>query len=148
MTSLLDLVNVTGSNALGLIIWLLIGSGVIQWLPIKVNPWSIIGKKIGRAINGEVIEKVDNLEESVTRLRGEMDEDRAVTARVRILRFNDELLESKKHSKESFDQCLSDIDNYEQYCEDHHEFKNNKTIMAVGNIKKCYERCLENHDFL
>ena len=35
---------------------------VIQIAPIKINPWSALAKAIGRAINGEVIAKVDQLE--------------------------------------------------------------------------------------
>ena len=41
---------------------LLAAMTLIQVAPIKVNPWSAIAKAIGRAINGEVIAKVDQLE--------------------------------------------------------------------------------------
>lgn len=120
----------------------------IQVAPIKINPWSWIGKAIGKSINGEVIEKVGCLEKEVKCLHKAVEEDGAVTARVRILRFNDEILRSEKHTKDSFDQCLADIDHYEKYCEAHKGFKNNMTVMAADNIKRCYRNCLEQHDFL
>ena len=40
---------------------LLILMTLIQITPIKINPWSWIARLIGRAINGEVLTKVDNL---------------------------------------------------------------------------------------
>jgi len=121
---------------------------LIQISPLNINPWSWLGRAVGREINGEVIEKVGCLEKEVKCLHGEVEEDRAVTARVRILRFNDELLRNQKHSKDMFDSCLADIDMYEKYCEKHPAFRNNMTVMAVGNIKRCYQNCLEQHDFL
>lgn len=121
---------------------------LIQITPIKVNPWSAIAKAIGRAINGEVIKKVDSLGEEVQYLRKENEEREAVAARVRILHFGDEIYRNVRHSKEHFDQTLADITDYEQYCKDHPEFRNNMTTMTVENIKATYQHCLETHDFL
>lgn len=98
-------------------------------------------KKEGRATTDQIIEAIGNL-------KAEIDQERAVTARVRIIRFNDEILSNQRHSKESFDQCLSDIDTYESYCHEHPNFKNNKTVMSTENIKRCYRDCEQQHDFL
>ena len=38
---------------------------LIQLTPIKINPWTWLGKAIGRAINGEVLSKVDELSSAV-----------------------------------------------------------------------------------
>lgn len=135
-------------SALDIIFWVFVGSGIIQLSPIRLNPWSWIGQQIGKVLNEEVISKIQGLEGDVKQIRDDLNEDRAVTARVRILRFNDELLQGLRHSKESFDQALSDIDNYEFYCMNHVEFKNNRTVMAVQNIKKKYEKCMLDNDFL
>lgn len=37
---------------------------LIQIAPVKVDPWSWIAKKVGRAINGEVLEKFGELEKN------------------------------------------------------------------------------------
>lgn len=136
------------NTLINLIIWLFVGSGIIEFSPIKINPWSYVGNKIIKALNGEVIAKIQGLEEKVGKIQNNLDEDRAINARVRILRFNDEILQSVRHTKESFDQCLSDIDNYENYCEIHKSFKNNRTVMAVTNIKETYNKCMKEKDFL
>ena len=72
----------------------------------------------------------------------------AVEARVRILQFNDDLLEGRRHSKDSYDQAMSDITRYEQYCNDHPNFKNNQTALTIANINNSYTERLEKHDFL
>ena len=35
---------------------------LIQISPIKVDPWTWLARKVGRAINGELMEKFDRLE--------------------------------------------------------------------------------------
>lgn len=72
----------------------------------------------------------------------------AQAARRRILRFNDELLRNLDHSKEYFDDILEDVKIYDDYCEEHRDFTNGKTVMATKNIKHCYEQCMEKHSFL
>lgn len=121
---------------------------LFQIAPIKINPWTSLAKAIGRAINAEVIEKVGNLEKDLAALRNESDERAAKDARVRILRFGDEILHDKLHSKEHFDQILQDITDYEHYCETHPHFKNNTTVMTTARILETYEQCLKDHSFL
>lgn len=121
---------------------------LIQIMPIKVNPWSAIAKAIGRSINCEVIAKVEKLSNDLQEVKDTEDERAAVDARVRILHFGDELYRNVRHSKEHFDQILSDITKYERYCREHPEFENDKAVITVQNIKAIYQRCLEEHDFL
>ena len=161
-SDLLELFRSINGGAIGWGVIIAAVLSLIQIAPIQINPWSSIAKHIGRALNGEVVERLDRYEHRTTELKEDLnelrdfihnvdfkiDEDRAVTARVRILRFNDELLEEKRHSKEAYDQVLSDIDVYDSYCEHHPEFKNNKTKMSASNIIDSYETRLKRHDFL
>ena len=123
-------------------------STIIEISPIKVNPWSWIARKIGRAINGEVLEKVKDLETDLGKLKDAVDERAAKDARTRILRFGDECLHGDKHSKEHFDQILRDITDYEDYCDEHKDFKNNTAVLTIGSIKSIYKQRLRDHDFL
>lgn len=124
------------------------GATLIQIAPIKVNPWSWAARTIGRAINKEVIEKVDNLEKKVDKMESVNAEQTAKSCRVRILRFGDELLHDVHHSKEHFDQILVDITDYERYCKNNPDFKNNMTAITTSRIKSTYEECLQDHSFL
>lgn len=121
---------------------------LIQIAPVKINPWSSIAKAVGRAINGEVLEKVSKLDQEMQGVRAAMAEEKAVNCRARILRFGDECLHGERHTKEHFDQTLRDIAAYERYCEDHPDFENNVTELTSDRIKEIYRHCLTNDDFL
>lgn len=121
---------------------------VIQIAPIKINPWSALAKAIGRAINGEVIAKVDQLERDLVRMKAAQEERDAINCRSRILHFGDETIHGVRHTKEHFDQILRDITTYEQYCDDHPNFENNTTVLTSQRIKNIYEDCLKTADFL
>lgn len=58
------------------------------------------------------------------------------------------MVEGRRHSKDSFDQALSDIDYYEKYCSANPLFPNNKTVATIEHIKNSYAERLEKHDFL
>ena len=127
---------------------LLILMTVIQITPIKFNPWSWLGRCIGRTINGEVIVKVDNLSKELADHKAKSAEREATQCRSRILRFGDEILHSIPHSKEHYEQILIDIDSYEEYCDDHQDYKNNVAVATIKHIKKMYQKHLEEDSFL
>ena len=116
----------------------------IEITPVKINPITHILRWIGKQTNKEVMEKVDELEKKVCRL----EENSIVNCRVRILRFSDEIRRGEKHSLESFNQALSDIDRYDMYCSEHPEFINNKGIAAKERIVAVYAECIEKNSFL
>lgn len=130
---------------------LLIGAvllSLIQIAPIRIDPWTTIFKWLGRMITGELSDKIDALAKKVDLLEAKEDQRDAVNKRVRILRFEDELQRDQKHTKDSFDQVMSDITDYNQYCEDHPKFRNKQTEQTVEHINKVYAERLEKHDFL
>lgn len=85
------------------------------------------------------------LEDQISRIEERLDERDAVLARTHILRFNDELENGMKHSKDYFRQQIQDIDTYEEYCRTHPDFANGLTIMASKYIKSEYERLYHIH---
>lgn len=95
-----------------------------------------------------VMKLIGDLERKVDRLDQKGDEREAVNCRVRILRFADEMLDDRRHSKDSFDQVLTDITTYDKYCDAHPDFRNNQTAATVDYIKRNYAERLEKHDFL
>jgi hypothetical protein len=84
----------------------------------------------------------------IQNLRKENGADKASTCRYRVLRFDDEIRHGVKHTKEHFDQILDDIEGYEHYCEENPEYKNNKAVLAIENVRRVYRECRDNGSFL
>ena len=120
---------------------LLVMMTLVQIAPVKVNPWSWMARAIGRAINAEVIKKLDA---HIT-----MDDRRCADGhRARILHFNNELLRPISHTKEEFIEVLAKIDAYEKYCEARPDYPNNRAVLAIENIREVYKERQKKHDFL
>lgn len=120
---------------------LLVLMTLVQIAPVKINPWSWLARAIGRAVNAEVIKKLDD---HIT-----MDDRRTADGhRARILHFNNELLRDIGHTQEEFFEVLAEIDAYEDYCREHPEYPNNRAVLAIENIREVYKERLKKHDFL
>lgn len=125
--------------------------GFIEFLIKRHDEKTDKNKEILEAVDKldkKVDERFDLLDGRIVTVEHKVDERTAVSARVRILRFSDELQEGRRHSKESFDQCISDITYYENYCSANPKFKNGQTELTVDYIKHNYAERLEKHDFL
>lgn len=135
---------------------------LIQVSPIKVNPWSAIAKvlgkipkAIGRAINGDIIERLDSMQKDIDELKerdcqqdATRDEIQALYARRRIIQFADEIRRKMKHSEEHFDNIFEDVKYYKDHCRDHPDFENNKAVISISIIEVTYRKCVEEDDFL
>lgn len=135
---------------------ILFGSGGVMFVllsllevsKIPINPWSGLAKLIGNALNADVLAEVKQTKKRLDDHIATDDERNANLLRTQILRFNDELVDDRKHTEEHFDEILSVIDEYETYCRTHEDYKNNKCAHAVANISRVYDERLEKHDFL
>ena len=147
-------------------LWLFVLSIVLQIAPIKINPWSWLGKLIGRffgwlgkrvgkAINGDVITELEEIKDRLTVLEKHDEQqdatrarDKALDARRRILRFADECRRKDKHSEEHFNNVFEDIKYYTSYCRDHEDFANDKARLSIKRIEEVYEECGRENSFL
>ena len=137
---------------------LVILMSLVQVSKIEINPWTWIGNVLNKDVRkqlGELEERIDKVEKGVQTANDKCDkyeaqrkEDKAVMACIRILKFNDELLHKRRHSKETFDQILKDIGFYEKYCDEHEDFENERAVRAIVNVRRCYDKCSEDCDFL
>ena len=137
--------------------WLFLGGITLieKFAPKDKKPWTAILTFIGKILTREfaesqkaLMDKVEDLSLKVEKVAESVEETRAIAARVRILSFGDELLEGRLHSKDTYDQTLLDIDNYEKYCKSHENFKNNVTEETVALIKEKYRIRLRKNDFV
>ena len=113
--------------------------------PIKINPVRWIFQMVGKLMFADTNKKFDLIEKrlevldkAVDGINATLAEEKAVNARIRILRFGDELLHGTKHTREHFEQTLIDIDTYERYCREHPDFKNHVTALTMEKIKESY----------
>lgn len=138
----------------------------IQISPIKINPWSWIGKGIGRVLNQDLVNEIKNikklqhddqeknekrlsvLETAQKEFQAYYKEDDAKGARRRILSCADELRRGVEHSQEFFDDVLQDISYYNNYCKENPDFENMKAVVAIEFIKETYQHCLKENKFL
>ena len=128
----------------------LVGS-LIKLPKLEINVWGLIGRAMNKELNTKLDRIIKQQSETDKKLDEHiaMDDERyAVDCRARILRFNDEVLHGQKHTKEHFDQTLSDITTYNTYCDKHKDFKNQITVHAADNILKVYDTCMAEGSFL
>ena len=146
---------------------------LVEVTPIKLNPWSWLAKKLGKAFNGDVMKEIGNLKiemgkeignlktemgsvnqevkgikKDVTDIREEAKEREATNRRARILEFGDEILHEVDYSKEHWDSVLMDISAYENYCDDHPHYMNNVAKATIEHVKHMYQKHLEEDSFL
>lgn len=93
-------------------------------------------------------DQLDAVTVQINSIKKDVRENFIIECRIRILRFADEILHNAKHSKESFDQVMEDITNYEHYCSNHPDFHNNKTVASIDIITSNFKERYEKNDFL
>lgn len=135
---------------------LLLGGGIgvvglltlVQIAPVQIKPWSWLLKRLGRAINAEVLEQVESMRQ---RLDGHIEKDEAAKAdgkRAFILTFNRQLMNGEKHTREEFWEALAAIDWYKSYCKTHKDYPNERAVHAIQNIGRVYDERQKKNDFL
>ncbi len=128
---------------------------VLEISKIKIDPWTAAGRAIGKAINHDVIERLDDLDERIDNLekhresdKEELEIEKTEERRTRILRAADEIRVDIKHSKEFFDEIMRDVSRYESFCRDHEDYHNNRAVVSIKIITDEYERCMRENSFL
>ena len=104
----------------------MIGDGFLAFIQFLISRHD---KKRDRY--NDIIKELAEIRNEIKKVDEKGDRREAIQSRVRILKFADELREERKHSKDSFDQVLADITEYDKYCKTHPEFKNNQTQSTI-----------------
>lgn len=99
-------------------------------------------------IKADVDHVKEDLKKTRDEVKGDILEESVIQARVRILRFADDMACGMKHSKDHFDQTLEDISKYKSYCGTHPDFKNDITKTSIELIQDSFKERMKKHDFL
>lgn len=103
---------------------------------------------IANQSNKEVKTELKKIQTEFLELKESEEQKEARNSRRRILRFNDEIINRIKHSREFFDDVLDDANTYEQYCRKNPDFQNSKAVLAIENIERVYRECMKEGNFL
>ena len=122
------------------IISVLIGGGILGFVQFLITR-----KDSKQDKESAILSEIKTLSGRVERIENSLDERDAVLARTHILRFQDELYNNVKHSKEYFEQTLDDIQTYNQFCNDSPKFANGRTKAAAKFIQDEYDRLFKEH---
>ena len=136
--------------------WIFLGiiTFVEKFGPKDKKPWTALFTFIGKILTKEfsesqkaLVDRVDVLSDKIEAVAESVAETRAIAARVRILRFADEIIGKQAHSRESYVQIFTDIDTYDRYCRSHLDFKNHNTMSAQKLINDAYDERSRKNDF-
>ena len=135
-------------------IFLAIITFVEKFGPKDKKPWTALFTFIGKILTKEfsesqkaLVDRVDVLSDKIEAVAESVAETRAIAARVRILRFADEIIGKQAHSRESYVQIFTDIDTYDKFCRSHLDFKNHNTVSATRLINDAYDERSKKNDF-
>ena len=121
----------------------LLGGGILTLVQYLINRHDQKAEK-----KSGIMQAIESLRADVSKIEYKLLEMVAVSARVRIIRFADEMGRDERHSKESWDQVIVDVKTYEDFCNEHPTFPNGKTVETIKYIRSNYAERLEKHDFL
>lgn len=137
-----ELVGTIGGG--GLLIVIL---SLVKVKPLEISVWHWLARKLGKAFNGEMMDRLDAIEKTLDDHLKEDKEKDIITYRQRILRFADEMYAKQYHSKEHFEEILAQISKYNKYCNEHPDFPNEQAVIAQELIKKQYAECMRRNSF-
>ena len=143
--SLHEITVLAQDGLVGLVIILL---GLIKVPKLEINLWGLLAKTIGNAMNHDMNVQIKKISTELENHIQKTEEYRIRRARQRILRFSDDIMLGKNHSLEHYNDILEDIDLYEDYCDEHPGYINNKAEMAIELIRSTYQEHMVSHSFL
>ena len=118
----------------------ILGAGLVEITPIKINPLSWLLKWIGSKVNGEMLKRIDKLEANVD--TNEMDR-----IRWEVLDFANSCRNGRRHTQDEFEHIITLVKKYEALLEKLGK-ENGVFEMEYKYIVKLYEKCQQENDFI
>lgn len=120
----------------------------VQFTPaIRFSPLTAICKWIGKALNGEVIERISNLEACSDEQQKSIDENEMDRIRWEVLDFANACRNHRKHTKDEFQHIIAITTKYHDLL-DKYEQKNGIFDAEYAYILDLYSECQRNNSFL
>ena len=130
------------------IFWIIIGlSFFVELTPIKINPWSILFKWIGKKMTGDACTKIDTVLKKIKDIEETADENEKDRIRWEILSFANSCRNGVKHTRDEYQHIITLDGKYKKLLEKTHD-TNGVFEVEFEYIKKLYAERLEKNDFL
>lgn len=113
---------------------------ILQISPIKVDPWSLLAKVIKKWLVGDIIQRLNELSQSVS-------SDRVANKRWFILDFANSCLQGRRHTKEEWEHVIDEISWYDDFCRDN-DIPNGRFEENAKYLRATYQKLLKEKDFL
>lgn len=136
---------------------LIVFTGLIQIVPIKINPWSALFKWISKAITGDAcskidglttkVDKIDGLVEKIDKIEADVTTNEKDRIRWEILDFANSCRNGRKHTRDEYQHIIALNDKYRELLAVTHD-TNGVFEAEYDYIKKLYAERLDKNDFL
>lgn len=127
--------------------WLMIVLTLVEIAPIKINPWGVLLKYIGKITNGELTDKFDTLQDDLKQFKREFEVKNANDKRWDILDFSNSCRNGRLHGKEEWEHVIEQLKEYETYVKEHH-IDNGVIEEETKYLRELYQERLEKNDFI
>lgn len=134
-------------NATTLLTLALFFSIFIEIVPIKINPISAILKWMGKIINKDINEKLNNMSTKLEDVSERIDKIEINDMRSAILDFANSCMNERRHTKEEFEHIIDLHTQYEETIESK-GLKNGRVDLAFKYISDLYTSSLKENTFL
>ena len=114
---------------------------------IKVQPVRWIMIRLGRLLNKELYDKIDDMQGELKEMQKDQADEKAKALRRSILGFATECRMGAKHDEEQFAQVYSDISDYEKVVKEN-DIPNELINANVRYIKEIYHECKMENKFV
>ena len=115
--------------------------------PIKLNPINAILRWIGKAINGEVLQRMSGVEKRLDEQRKSIDYNEMDRIRWEIFDFANECRNHVRHTKDEFQHIIDLNSKYHALLEKYGE-ENGVFDAEYQYILELYKKCQHENDFL
>lgn len=130
--------------------WLVVSgilSVIVQISPIKWNPWTKIFKAIGKLVNADLLDKIEEQDKKIDGLRNNADENEKDRIRYEVLSFANECRRGIKHTKEEFEHIINLKSKYDAILTRTND-SNGVFDADYKYVTEIYQNCLRENSFL
>lgn len=141
---LLELLNCYLTESITL---LAIGSTLIELSPIKLNPWTYVFSGIGKRLNAETLQRLNELEQKLKEQDAKIDYNERNRIKFEILDFANSCRNGRPHTLEEFNHIIAQYDEYEMILS-RLKKPNGQITRAMHYISELYNTNLKDDSFL